>query len=149
MLVQPALATHLLCRPVSIADSTGPRRELQVLCEKGALCYVLVPAFGTASPKAATVYPVNSRLREPCPLPRAQACDCPSRPPGQDRGVYDPVFHSSSSTSSSSTRKLAARAWPSRGSAPPAWESSSARFSAASTATRSESTVRPCAARSE
>src|ERR1035441_2478074 len=50
MLVQPALTTHLLCRPVSIADSTGPRRELQVLCEKGALCYVLVPAFGTARP---------------------------------------------------------------------------------------------------
>ena len=33
MLVQPALTTHLFCRPVSIADSTGHRWELQVLCE--------------------------------------------------------------------------------------------------------------------
>src|ERR1017187_3071503 len=134
MLVQPALTTHLLCRPVSIADSTGPRRELQVLCEKGALCYVLIPAFGNRAPETESVSPLNSRLREPCP-PQAQACDCLPRPPAQYRGVYAPVFHSSSSTSSSSPRRLAARAWPSRASAPPAWESSSARFSAASTAT--------------
>jgi hypothetical protein len=31
MLVQPALITHLLCRPVSIADSMCPRKKLQVL----------------------------------------------------------------------------------------------------------------------
>jgi hypothetical protein len=30
-LVQPALITHLLCRPVSIADSMCPRKKLQVL----------------------------------------------------------------------------------------------------------------------
>src|ERR1700722_13014034 len=34
MLVQPALTTHLFCRPVSTADSTGLRGELQVLCER-------------------------------------------------------------------------------------------------------------------
>jgi hypothetical protein len=38
MLVQPALITHLLCRPVSIADSMCPRSELQVLCNKAAMC---------------------------------------------------------------------------------------------------------------
>jgi hypothetical protein len=31
MLVQPALITHLLCRPVSIADTMCPRKKLQVL----------------------------------------------------------------------------------------------------------------------
>jgi hypothetical protein len=40
MLVQPALITHLLCRPVSIADSRVLREELQVLCDAGTLCYV-------------------------------------------------------------------------------------------------------------
>ena len=44
MLVQPALTTHLLCRPVSIADSRVLREELQVLCEAGELCYVCRPA---------------------------------------------------------------------------------------------------------
>jgi len=37
-LVQPVLTTHLLCRPVSIADSMGPGQELQVLCKGGAVC---------------------------------------------------------------------------------------------------------------
>jgi hypothetical protein len=39
MLVQPALITHLLCRPVSIADSMCPRKKLQVLvrCMRGVL----------------------------------------------------------------------------------------------------------------
>src|SRR5580692_10659847 len=31
MLVQPVLTTHLLCRPVSIADTMGPREKLQGL----------------------------------------------------------------------------------------------------------------------
>jgi hypothetical protein len=38
MLVQPSLITHLLCRPVSIADSMGPREELQVLCSVAEMC---------------------------------------------------------------------------------------------------------------
>ena len=39
MLVQPALTTHLLCRPVSTADSMGRRWELQVLCEMTEVWY--------------------------------------------------------------------------------------------------------------
>jgi hypothetical protein len=31
MLVQPALIAHLLCRPVSIADTRGNAEKLQVL----------------------------------------------------------------------------------------------------------------------
>jgi hypothetical protein len=34
-LVQPVLTTHLLCRPVSIADSMGPREKLQGLVRDG------------------------------------------------------------------------------------------------------------------
>ena len=116
MLVQPALIAHLLCRPVSIADSRWLREKLQVLRAIGGVCYVLGPPLsGIARPKR--------------------------------RGAYDPVLRSSSSTSSSSPRRLAARVRPNCASAPPAnavaCDSSSARFSAASTATRSESTVRP------
>jgi hypothetical protein len=37
-LVQPALTTHLLCRPVSIADCMDVREELQVLCGAAHLC---------------------------------------------------------------------------------------------------------------
>jgi hypothetical protein len=50
LLVQPALIAYLLCRPVSIADSMGPRAELQVLCDGSALCYVpFPPLLATAS----------------------------------------------------------------------------------------------------
>src|ERR1039458_2308348 len=45
MLVQPALTTHLLCRPVSIADSTGLCQKIQVLCEVSAVCYRCCLAF--------------------------------------------------------------------------------------------------------
>jgi hypothetical protein len=34
-LVQPVLTTHLLCRPVSIADTMGPREKLQGLVRGG------------------------------------------------------------------------------------------------------------------
>jgi hypothetical protein len=47
MLVQPALITHLLCRPVSIADSMCPRKKLQVLvrCMAGVLRFSAQIAF--------------------------------------------------------------------------------------------------------
>ena len=52
MLVQPALIAHLLCRPVSIADTMGRRGKLQVLCKVGVLCYVFDPPLsGTVNPK--------------------------------------------------------------------------------------------------
>jgi hypothetical protein len=37
-LVQPALTTHLLSRPVSIADCMDVGEELQVLCGCAAMC---------------------------------------------------------------------------------------------------------------
>src|SRR5208282_603914 len=52
MLVQPALTTHLLCRPVSIADSRGTGEELQVLCGVTKVWYVFGPSrFGTVGRK--------------------------------------------------------------------------------------------------
>jgi hypothetical protein len=39
MLVQPALIAHLLCRPVSIADSRDIRGKLQVLSKTAVMCY--------------------------------------------------------------------------------------------------------------
>ena len=78
MLVHPALTTHLLCRPVSIADSMGPGHELQVLCEAGEMCYVLrPPLLGLACPEwrgpfrfqfapLATLFGYSKLARSPC-----------------------------------------------------------------------------------
>jgi hypothetical protein len=52
MLVQPALIAHLLCRPVSIADSSVGGKEIQALFLRATLCYRFEPAaFGSARPK--------------------------------------------------------------------------------------------------
>jgi hypothetical protein len=59
MLVQPALTTHLLCRPVSIADSRWKRKELQVLCGMGGMCY----GFGLL-PAACTISAWDKAIRE-------------------------------------------------------------------------------------
>src|ERR1019366_408873 len=48
MLVQPALTTHLLCRPVSIADCMDVGEELQVLCGSALMCYETTVTFGKA-----------------------------------------------------------------------------------------------------
>jgi hypothetical protein len=43
MLVQPALIAHLLCRPVSIADTRSLREKLQVLRGLCVVCYGFGP----------------------------------------------------------------------------------------------------------
>jgi hypothetical protein len=63
MLVQPALTTHLLCRPVSIADSMVRRWELQVLCGVGTVWYVLaLPHLGTQKTATPSFLILQSRF---------------------------------------------------------------------------------------
>jgi hypothetical protein len=80
LLVQPALIAYLLCRPVSIADSMGPRAELQVLCDGSALCYVPFPPLprphpgGLIANRRATIGPRDCRCLQVWEAP----CDRPS-----------------------------------------------------------------------
>src|ERR1700722_2483650 len=62
MLVQPALTSHLFCRPVSTADSTGLRGELQVLCGRLRCATVQALAAATHSKRQPLVTGAPARL---------------------------------------------------------------------------------------
>jgi hypothetical protein len=63
MLVQPALITHLLCRPVSNADSMVPRSELQVLCGMGTVWYVFSLPHSGMRKSATPSFPIPQKSR--------------------------------------------------------------------------------------
>src|SRR5665213_3412914 len=57
MLVQPALIAHLLCRPVSIADSTGYCQLITSLVQGWRIVLRFrAAAFGKGAPESATIF---------------------------------------------------------------------------------------------
>ena len=87
MLVQPALTTHLLCRPVSIADSMGSARRIASLV-RGNQGVIRSPPF--------SFWACNPQLGRSA-----------SARAGSANTAIQPVLSSSSSTSSSMPRRRA------------------------------------------